>query len=154
MGVVRSSGKGWKTAATGPAILIVILLQVLGLGVGWPQEPTPPQIDEEIAKQEKIYRSQGADIPGGYITNRGLSDYLELLPAGFCDALGTLGSSDRWLDIGAGAGQAILDYYTPENEAAPGKRCSGAGGKVSAVAISIEDRRTDRWRDRGRKPRR
>ena len=57
-----------ETAATGPAILIVILLQVLGLGVGWPQEPTPPQIDEEIAKQEKIYRSQGADIPGGYIT--------------------------------------------------------------------------------------
>ena len=109
MGVVRSSGKGWKTAATGPAILIVILLQVLGLGVGWPQEPTPPQVDEEIAKQEKIYRSQGADIPGGYTTNRGLSDYLELLPAGFCDALGTLGSSDRWLDIGAGAGQAILD---------------------------------------------
>ena len=148
MGVVRSSGKGWKTAATGPAILIVILLQVLGLGVGWPQEPTPPQIDEEIAKQEKIYRSQGADIPGGYITNRGLSDYLELLPAGFCDALGTLGSSDRWLDIGAGAGQAILDYYTPENDAASGKRCSGAGGKVSAVAISIEDRRTDAWQQR------
>ena len=70
MGVVRSSGKGWKTAATGPAILIVILLQVLGLGVGWPQEPTAPQIDEEIVKQEKIYRSQGADIPrrwSGYI---------------------------------------------------------------------------------------
>ena len=148
MGVVRSSGKGWKTAATGPAILIVILLQVLGLGVGWPQEPTPPQVDEEIAKQEKIYRSQGADIPGGYITNRGLSDYLELLPAGFCDALGTLGSSDRWLDIGAGAGQAILDYYTPENEAAPGKRCSGAGGTVRAVAMSIEDRRTDAWQQR------
>ena len=148
MGVVRSSGKGWKTAATGPAILIVILLQVLGLGVGWPQEPTPPQIDEEIAKQEKIYRSQGADIPGGYITNRGLSDYLALLPAGFCDALGTLGSSDRWLDIGAGAGQAILDYYTPENDAASGKRCSGAGGKVSAVAISIEDRQTDAWQQR------
>ena len=148
-GVVRSSGKGWKTAATGPAILIVILLQVLGLGVGWPQEPTPPQVDEEIAKQEKIYRSQGADIPGGYITNRGLSDYLELLPAGFCDALGTLGSSDRWLDIGAGAGQAILDYYTPENEVASGnKRCSGAGGKVRAVAISIEDRQTDAWQQR------
>ena len=145
MGVVRSSGKGWKTAATGPAILIVILLQVLGLGVGWPQEPTPPQIDEEIAKQEKIYRSRGADVPGGYITNRGLSDYLELLPSGFCDALGTLGNSDRWLDIGAGAGQAILDYNAPENEAAPGQRCAGAGGKVRAVAMSIEDRRTDTW---------
>ena len=116
-----------------------------GRRAGWPQEPAPPRLDEEIAKQEKIYRSRGADVPSGYITNRGLSDYLELLPAGFCDALGTLGNSDRWLDIGAGAGQAILDYNAPENEAAPGKRCAGAGGKVRAVAMSIEDRRTDTW---------
>jgi SAM-dependent methyltransferase len=148
MGVVRSSGKGWKTAATGPAILIVILLQVLGLRVGWPQEPTPPQVDEEIAKQEKIYRSRGAEVPSGYVTGRGLSDYADLLPTGFCDALRKLDGSDRWLDIGAGAGQAILDYYAPENEAVPGKRCAGAGSKVRAVAMSIEDRRTDRWRDR------
>ena len=145
MRLVKSSVKGWKTAATCLAVLIVIVLQALGLGVGWPQEPAPPQIDEEIAKQEKIYRSRGADVPGGYITNRGLSDYLELLPSGFCDALGTLGSSDRWLDIGAGAGQAILDYYAPEDDAAPGKTCAGAGGKVRAVAMSIEDRRTDKW---------
>ena len=70
---------------------------------------------------------------------------LELLPSGFCDALGSLGSSDRWLDIGAGDGQAILDYYAPEDDAAPGKKCAGAGGKVRAVAMSIEDRRTDKW---------
>jgi len=103
------------------------------------------QIDEEIAKQEKIYRSRGADVPGGYITNRGLSDYLELLPAGFCDALGTLGNSDRWLDIGAGAGQAILDYYAPEYNAAPAARCARPGVKARAVAMSIEDRRTNKW---------
>jgi hypothetical protein len=145
MGLVRSSGKGWKTAATGLAVLIVIVLQLLGLGVGWPQEPTEPRLDKEFDKQEKIYRSQGADVPSGYVTNRGLSDYLDLLPSGFCDALGSRGSSDRWLDIGAGAGQAILDYYTPEDVAAPGKKCAGAGGKVRAVAMSIEDRRTDTW---------
>ena len=137
--------KDGRPRAARLAVLIVIVLQALGLGVGWPQEPAPPRIDEEFAKQEKIYRSRGADVPGGYITNRGLSDYLELLPSGFCDALGTLGNSDRWLDIGAGAGQAILDYNAPENEAAPGKRCAGAGGKVRAVAMSIEDRRTDTW---------
>jgi SAM-dependent methyltransferase len=142
---VKSSVRGWKTAGARLAVLIVILLQALGLGVVWPQELAPPRLDEEFAKQEKIYRSRGADVPGGYITNRGLSDYLELLPSGFCDALGTLGNSDRWLDIGAGAGQAILDYNAPENEAAPGKRCAGAGGKVHAVAMSIEDRRTDTW---------
>ena len=142
---VKSSVKGWKAAATRLAVMMVIVMQALGLGVVWPQELAPPRIGEEFDKQEKIYRSRGADVPGGYITNRGLSDYLELLPSGFCDALGTLGNSDRWLDIGAGAGQAILDYNTPENEAAPGKRCAGAGGKVRAVAMSIEDRRTDTW---------
>ena len=142
---VKSSVKGWKTAGARLAVLIVIVLQALGLGAGWPQEPAPPRIDEEIAKQEKIYRSRGADVPSGYITNRGLSDYAELLPSGFCDALGRLGSSDRWLDIGAGAGQAILDYYAPEDEAAPGEKCARSGGKARAVAMSIEDRRTDTW---------
>ncbi len=133
-----------KTAATGLAVLIV--LHLLGLGASWPLEPAETRIDEEITKQEQIYRSKGAAVPRGYVTDRGLSDYLELLPSGFCDSLGSLENSDRWLDIGAGSGQAILDYYIPEEKAPPAKRCSGSGGKVRAVAISIEDRRTDKWR--------
>jgi len=124
---------------------LLIVTQALGLGVGRSEEPAQPRIDEEIAKQEKIYNSRGADVPEGYITGRTLASYLQLLPSGFCDSLGTLGSSDRWLDIGAGAGQAIVDYYAPEDDLAPGKRCSGAGGKVRAVAMSIEDRRTNAW---------
>ena len=143
---VKSSVKGWKTAATRLAVLIVIVVQALGLGAGWPQEPAEPRIDEEFDKQEKIYRSRGADVPSGYVTNRGLSDYAELLPTGFCDALGRLGSSDRWLDIGAGAGQAILDYYAPEGDAASAEKCARSGAKARAVAMSIEDRRTDKWR--------
>ena len=145
MGSVKSSLKGWNTAGTVLAVLIVIVVQVLGLGAGWPQEPAEPRLDEEFAKQEKIYRSRGADVPGGYVTNRGLSDYTALLPSGFCDALGTLGSSDRWLDIGAGAGQAILAYYASEDAGAPAQNCAGTGGKARAVAMSIEDRRTDTW---------
>jgi hypothetical protein len=147
MASVRSSEKKWKTSATGLAVLIVIALQALGLGVGWPQQPAPLRIDEEFAKQEKIYRSRGADVPRGYVTNRGFSDYLQLLPSGFCDSLGSLGSSDRWLDIGAGDGQAILDYYTATDDAAPDKKCAGVAGKARAVAMSIEDRRTDKWRE-------
>ena len=107
---VISSVQGRKAAAARLAVLIIIV-QALGLGAGWPQEPVQPRIDEEFAKQEKIYRRRGA---GSYTTNRGLSDYAEVLPTGFCDALGRLGSSDRWLDIGAGEGQAILDYYAPK----------------------------------------
>ena len=121
---VKSSVKGWKTAGTRLAVLIVIVVQALGLGAGWPQEPAEPRLDKEFDKQEKIYRSRGADVPRGYVTGRGLSDYAELLPTGFCDALGRLGSSDRWLDIGAGAGQAILDYYAPKTTRPPGEKCA------------------------------
>lgn len=140
---VKWSVKGGKTAGTVLAFLIV--LQVLDSGASWPQEPAQPRLNDEFDRQEKIYRSRGADVPSGYVTDRALSDYLELLPSSFCDALGSLGNSDRWLDIGAGAGQAILDYYATEIEAAQGKICAGAGGKVRAVAMSIEDRRTDKW---------
>ena len=95
--------------------------------------------------RKKSTGSQGADVPSGYVTDRGLSDYAELLPTGFCDALGRLGSSDRWLDIGAGAGQAILDYYALEDDAAPAEKCARSFSKARAVAMSIEDRRTDKW---------
>jgi SAM-dependent methyltransferase len=142
---VKSSVKGWKTAGTGMAVLIV--LQALGPGASWPQEPAQPRVETEITKQEKIYGSRGADVPSGYVTGRGLSDYAGLLPSGFCDALGSLGSSDRWLDIGAGAGQAILDYYAPEDDAAPAQKCGRSVEKTRAVAVSIEDRRTDKWRE-------
>ena len=142
---VKSSAKGWKTTAARLAVVIVIVVQPLGLGAGWTQEPVQPRIDEQFTKQEKIYRRRGA---GSYTTNRGLSDYAEVLPTGFCDALGSLGSSDRWLDIGAGEGQAILDYYPPRADAAPVEKCGGSGAKARAVAISIEDRRTDKWKQR------
>jgi hypothetical protein len=140
---VKSSGRGWKTAGTLLAVLLV--LQAFGRGAGWPQEPAPTRLDEEIAKQEKIYRSRGADVPSGYVTGRALSDYAALLPSGFCDALGRLGNSDRWLDIGAGDGQAILDYYGLEDDAAPVEKCARSFSKARAVAMSIEDRRTDKW---------
>ncbi|HEX2228010.1 MAG TPA: hypothetical protein VHM64_12795 [Candidatus Binatia bacterium] len=140
---VKSSAKGWNPAAALLAVVIVILVQSLALGADWIQEPVQPRIDEEFAKQQKIYGRRG---PGSYTTNRGLGHYAELLPSGFCDALGRLGSSDRWLDIGAGQGQAILDYYAPQEDAAPAAKCGGSGAKASAVAISIEDRRTEKWK--------
>ena len=145
---VKSSVKGWKTAATCLTVLTVMVLRAPGPETGWPQELPPPRIDEEISKQEKIYRSRGADVPRGYVTDRGLSHYAELLPSGFCDALAKLGSSDRWLDIGAGAGEAILDYHASKGDAPSGAKCARVGDKARAVAMSIEDRRTDKWRER------
>ena len=142
------SVKAWvRSSKIGGMRLTVLFVILLQARAGWSQEIAPPRLDEEFSKQEKIYRSRGADRPGGYVINRGLADYAELLPSGFCDALGRLGSSDRWLDIGAGAAQAILDYYAPEGEAAPPQKCGRSAEKARAVAMSIEDRRTDRWRE-------
>jgi SAM-dependent methyltransferase len=129
-------------------LAFVIVFGLLGLKSAWPQEFSPPRIDKEIAEQEKIFHRRGAEVPGGYITNRGLSGYADLLPSGFCDALGKLGSSDRWLDIGAGAGQAILDYYASEGDAPADEKCARSGHKARAVAITIEDRQTDKWLER------
>ena len=141
---VKSSVRGWTTP--GRCLAFLIVLQALGLGACSTQGPVQPRFDEEIAKQEKIYRSKGAEVPSGYVISRGLSDYAELLPSGFCDTLGRLRSSDRWLDIGAGEGQAILDYYEPEDASAPAGNCARPRGQVSAVAMSIEDRRTSKWK--------
>lgn len=147
MRTVNSLVPRWQTAGARLAVLIVII-QALGVRAGWSQEPAQPGFNEEFLKQEKIYHSRGADGRKVYTTDRGLSRYAELLPSGFCDALGRLGSSDRWLDIGAGQGQAILDYYAPEDAAAPAEKCRGSSPTARAVAISIEDRRTDAWKQR------
>ena len=146
MRTVQSPVKRWKTEVMRLAVLIIIV-QALGLRAGWSQEPVQPQINEEFLKQEKIYHSRGTDGRRVYTTDRGLSRYAELLPSGFCGALGRLGSSGRWLDIGAGQGQAILDYYAPEDAATPAEKCRGSGPRARAVAISIEDRRTDNWKE-------
>ena len=136
---LKSLVKGTKAAGLGLIVLLVVR------ALGWSQEAARPPIDEEIAKQDKIYHSRGAEVPEGYVTNRRLSDYAALLPTGFCDALGSLRSSDQWLDVGAGDGQAILDYYAPADEAAPVEKCAKLAGRARAVALSIEDRRTDKW---------
>src|SRR5688572_3027932 len=109
------------------------------------QDGVPPRSQQEEAKQESIFRSQGEKVPGGYITTRGLSGYAQFLPSGFEAALKKLGSRDRWLDIGAGSGRAILDYHSPEY-GQDGNRARR--GKARAVALSIEDRRTDLWHER------
>ena len=108
------------------------------------EPPQQPPDDGELQKQESIYRSQGEKMPGGYIVTRGLSKYAELLPSGFEAALRGLGPADRWLDIGAGSGQAILDYYATEYARLPGENLAPTQ-KARAVAVSIEDRRTDLW---------
>ncbi|HEY7169182.1 MAG TPA: hypothetical protein VIB79_31795 [Candidatus Binatia bacterium] len=146
MRLLKSSVIGEKAAAARRGIVIVILVQAFGLEAAWTQEIPQPKIEQEIIRQERIYRSRD-NVPRGYVTDRGLSAYAELLPTGFCDALRSLGSSDRWLDVGAGSGQAIVDYYAPRDEEPAGKKCAGTSAKARAVAMSIEDRRTEQWQE-------
>jgi hypothetical protein len=128
--------------------VLIVIIHALGLRAGWSQEAAQPEFDEELSKQEKIYHSRPSEGQRTYTTDRGLSKYAEHLPAGFCDALGRLGGSDRWLDIGAGEGQAILDYYGTKDAVAAAEKCGGSGPRARAVAISIEDRRKDNWKQR------
>lgn len=133
-------------AAMGLAALIVF--QGLWVAPVLSQEQTAARYQYEVGKQQEIYRSKGADQPEGYVTHRGLTSYEELLPSGFGKRLRELAPEDSWLDVGAGQGQAILDYY--QLELADGEQDGArprSRGKARAVAVSIEDRRTEAWRE-------
>jgi len=130
---------------TGIRLVALLVLQTLWLETSLSQVPASPRIGEEISKQESIYQSKGEQVPEGYYTDRSLWDYARALSSGFDRALANLGPNDRWLDIGAGGGQAILDYYTPAYDLAHWEGWERRNWKAQAVAISIEDRRTPRW---------
>ena len=112
------------------------------------QAPANPKFKTEVSKQESIYRSEGDRVPDGYTVDRTLANYVDALPADFDRALAALGPGDRWLDIGAGKGQAILDYFGPGYDLAHAEGRERRGKKAQAVAMSIEDRRTPDWRHR------
>jgi hypothetical protein len=98
---------------TTTCIVVLLVLQTLWLEAVRSQQPGSPTIDEEIKKQDAIYQSRGEKVPSGYVVDRALLSYASSLPAGFDRSLADLGPRDRWLDIGAGEGNAVLDYYTP-----------------------------------------
>ncbi len=110
-----------------------------------PELPGSPALREELTVQGKIYQSRGEVLPVEYVIDRSLISYsISLLP-GFDRSLAELGPGDRWLDIGAGEGQAVLDYYGARYDAMHREGQDRRGSKAQAVAVSIEDRRTDEW---------
>ena len=127
-------------------VLVLLVLPILWLKPSYGQAPVSPTISEERAKQERIYRVEGQKMPEVYKTDRSLSDYARALSPEFYRALAGLGPQDRWLDIGAGKGQAILDYYAPQYDLLNSRGPERRGKKARAVAISIEDARTPLWR--------
>ena len=122
-----------KLGASHLAVLLVA--QVLWLAPSHSQAPTASTFRQEVSRQQDIYRSTGKDTPGGYVVTRGLTDYADVLPAAFDRDLANLGPGDRWLDIGAGEGQAILDYYTPEYDLAHAKGSERRGKTADGIEI-------------------
>ena len=131
----------------GMHLVILLVLPALWLAPAQSQQPAGSRLDEEMARQESIYRSRGESQPEGYVIDRSLLSYTITLPAGFDRSLADLGPRDRWLDIGAGQGRAILDYYTPRYDSMHLEGRERRGTKARAVAISIEDRRTAQWHE-------
>jgi len=120
-------------------------LQTLWLGTAYAQVSVNPKLAEEIAKQERIYQGQGEQRPEGYVIDRSLLAYTFTLSPGFDSSLADLTPADRWLDIGAGQGQAVLDYYASRFDAMHWAGRERRGKKARSVAMSIEDRRTPQW---------
>lgn len=121
--------------------LVLACLTALAADVAPPKE----QVQLEVTRQQDIYRSRGPATPGGYTIDRALPTYARGLNAGFLQELAALRSSDRWLDIGAGEGRAVMEYCTAPNHALPEGFQPRAVGRAKALAMSIEDRRTPAW---------
>jgi hypothetical protein len=133
-----------KTSIT--RLLALLLLHWIGAGSAVAQTTaTPPSLEAERAKQEKIYQGRGELRLEGYVIDRSLSAYVRALPQGFAQSLANLGPEERWLDVGAGQGMAVLDYYAPEYDPRQAGRRERQIKKARSVAMSIEDRRTPRW---------
>jgi SAM-dependent methyltransferase len=100
---------------------------------------------DEVSKQEKIYQSHGPARPNGYVIDRSLMLYAEGLCTGFRPDLAALGPSQRWLDIGAGQGQAVIDYVTSRYDVVHYADRERPPARAQVVAMSVEDRRTLQW---------
>jgi hypothetical protein len=130
---------------TGIRVALALVLSVVWLAGSHAADAPGVKLDEEVLKQDRIYRGQGEEVTPGYTVDRALMIYADGLPSGFDRALADLGPADRWLDIGAGEGKAVLDYYTRAYDLAHPEGRDRRGRKAQAVAISIEDRRTRLW---------
>ncbi len=127
-------------------LFVLLVLQTLLLESSHSQLSGSSSILGEVSKQEDIYQSRGEKVPEGYVVDRSLLAYTFMLSSEFDRSLANLGPTDRWLDIGAGQGQAILDYYAPRYDSMHLEGRERRGKKAQSVAISIEDRRTPLWR--------
>ena len=127
--------------------LALLILQSLWLPAAHAQAAGAAPFNEEVSKQRAIYDSREAERPSGYVIDRSLLAYIHALAAEFRRSLASLGGADRWLDIGAGEGRAVLDYLAAKYDVVLQGPPQRSGQKAQVVAMSIEDRRTHQWHE-------
>ena len=129
---VISSVQGRKAAVARLAVLIIIV-QALGLGPVWPQEPAQPRLDEEIAKQEKIFRRRGADFPAATSPIEGSRTTRSFFPPGSATlSAGLAARTDGWISARAPG----RPYWTTTHPKATRRRVKSARGPAIRRARS------------------
>ena len=113
-------------------VFALLVLQILWPGSLRSQVPSSPAFKEEMSRQDAIYQDRGGRVTEGYVINRALLAYADALAPEFDRSLANLGPEGRWLDIGAGEGHAILDYYTSKYDETHEAGRSRRGSKASA----------------------
>ena len=131
--------------SAGLRFALPLVLQIVWINAALAEPVDAAALKGEASKQTAIYQSRGESVPEGYVINRSLLAYTVTLPSEFNGSLANLGPEDRWLDIGAGEGRAILDYCTSKYDVILGQAAKRGRKKAQAVAMSIEDRRTAQW---------
>jgi hypothetical protein len=128
-------------------LLAVALCLALWTAAAQSARAAEPAFDAERRKQQGIYHGRGASFDEGYVIDRSLLAYMHALSPAFRSELAGLGPRDRWLDIGAGMGIAVLDYHNGRYSAMLHEGREPGAGRADAVAMSIEDRRTPHWHE-------
>ena len=129
-------------------LFVLLVLPALWPGQSFAADPAVPQFKEELSKQQQIYQSRGEQTPEGYVIDRSLLSYAHTLSPAFDGSLAKLEAKDRWLDIGAGRGQAIIDYFELRYDRMHYDGQERTGRKAQAVGMSIEDRRLPAWHEK------
>lgn len=134
------------------ACLLAAVASASAFAQGSPAKPPrgavkkpPAAVSQARQEQARIYETRGEEVPATYVTDRALLSYGSTLLPDFLPSLAELGPSDRWLDIGAGQGRAILEYYGERFDAMYPDGRERRGSKARSVALSIEDQRTEEW---------